>query len=136
MTIVTNLIIRTAAVLMAASCTVGCKSNQRISAAPARVSAKSDTSSRPAQIGLASVYKDHRTASGEPYRASALACAHKTFPLGSRVKVTNLNNGRSVVARVNDRGPYIKGRIVDLTPAAASRIGLGWSIAKVKVERL
>ncbi len=87
-------------------------------------------------FGLASVYKDHRTASGEPYRASAMACAHKSYPLGSRIKVTHMGSGRSVIVRVNDRGPYIKGRIVDLTPAAASKIGLGWSIARVSVERM
>ncbi len=88
------------------------------------------------QVGIASVYKDHRTASGEPYRANAMACAHKTYPMGSRLRVTHLKNGRSVVVRVNDRGPYIRGRIIDLTPAAGRAIGIGWSIAKVRVERL
>lgn len=91
-----------------------------------------------AQHGIASIYKDHRTASGEPYRAGALAAAHKHLPLGSKAKVTNLRNGKTVVVRINDRGPYIKGRIIDLTPAAAAKLGFGYAqgIAKVKVERM
>jgi rare lipoprotein A len=91
-----------------------------------------------AQQGIASIYKDKRTASGERYSASALAAAHKHLPLGSKAKVTNLRNGKSVVVRINDRGPYIKGRIIDLTPAAAAKLGFGWAqgIARVKVERL
>lgn len=91
-----------------------------------------------AQHGIASIYKDHRTASGEPYRAGALAAAHKHLPLGTKAKVTNLKNGKTVVVRINDRGPYTKGRIIDLTPAAAAQLGFGYAqgIAKVKVERL
>ncbi len=90
------------------------------------------------QLGIASIYKDRRTASGEPYRAGALAAVHKHLPFRSKAKVTNLKNGRSVIVRINDRGPYIKGRIIDLTPAAASKLGFGFAqgLAKVKVERL
>jgi len=92
----------------------------------------------PAQHGIASIYTDHRTASGERYSRHALAAAHKHHPLGCYCKVTNLKNGKSVVVRINDRGPYIRGRIIDLTPAAASKLGFGWKqgLAKVKVERL
>lgn len=88
--------------------------------------------------GVASIYTDHRTASGERFSRHALTAAHKHFPIGSKVKVTNLRNDKSVIVRINDRGPYIRGRIIDLTPAAASKLGFGYAqgIAKVKVERL
>jgi len=88
--------------------------------------------------GIASVYTDRRTASGERFSAGALTAAHKTLPLGSKAKVTHLGTGRSVVVRINDRGPYVKGRVIDLTPAAAAKIGLTKSqgIAKVRVERV
>lgn len=64
------------------------------------------------------------TANGERYNQNALTAAHKTLPFGTRVRVTNLNNGRSVVVRINDRGPFIKGRIIDLSAASARAIGL------------
>lgn len=91
-----------------------------------------------AQHGIASIYTDHRTASGERFSKHALTAAHKSIPLGSKVRVTNLRNDRSVIVRINDRGPYIKGRVIDLTPAAASKIGLNYSqgLTRVKVERL
>jgi len=90
------------------------------------------------QHGVASIYTDHRTASGERFRSGALTAAHKSLPLGSQVKVTHLGTNKSVIVRINDRGPYIRGRIIDLTPAAAAQIGLGYSqgLAKVKVERV
>ena len=90
------------------------------------------------QHGIASSYLDHRTASGEPYRASAFAAAHRTWPMGTRARVTHLSTGRHAIVKINDRGPYIRNRIIDLTPAAASAIGLTkrQGIAKVKVERL
>lgn len=92
----------------------------------------------PAQHGMASIYTDHRTASGEKYSRHAMAAAHKSFPLGSTCKVTNLKNGKSCIVRINDRGPYVRGRIIDLTPAAANKIGLGYGqgIARVKVEKM
>jgi rare lipoprotein A len=91
-----------------------------------------------AQHGVASIYTDHRTASGERYSRHALAGAHKHLPLGCKCKVTNLKNGKSVIVRINDRGPYIRGRIIDLTPAAAAKLGFGYAqgLAKVKVERM
>jgi rare lipoprotein A len=75
------------------------------------------------ETGIASIYSGEKTANGEYARASALTAAHKTLPFGTRVKVTNVKTGRSVVVRINDRGPYIKGRIIDLTPAGAQAIG-------------
>src|ERR1700682_2342714 len=71
----------------------------------------------PAQKGLASVYSEHlngkRTASGERYDSNSLTAAHRTLPLGAEVRVTNLDNGKSVRVRVNDRGPHNQGRICD-----------------------
>jgi rare lipoprotein A len=78
--------------------------------------------------GAASYYHDalegRSTASGQPYRADGLTAAHRSLPFGSRVRVTNLSNGLSVVVRVNDRGPFTRGRVIDLSRAAAARIGL------------
>jgi rare lipoprotein A len=75
------------------------------------------------ETGIASVYSGEKTANGEYAHAHALTAAHKTLPFGTKVKVTNVHNGRSVIVRINDRGPYIKGRIIDLTPAGARAIG-------------
>src|SRR4029077_10931197 len=75
------------------------------------------------ETGIASVYSGEKTANGEYAHASALTAAHKTLPFGTKVKVTNVSTGQSVVVRINDRGPYIKGRIIDLTPAGARAIG-------------
>lgn len=77
-----------------------------------------------AQSGVASVYSGERTANGEWAYPNRLTAAHKTLPLGTRVRVTNQRNGRSVVVRINDRGPYVHGRIIDLTPAGARAIGM------------
>jgi rare lipoprotein A len=75
------------------------------------------------ETGIASIYSGEKTANGEYAHASALTAAHKTLPFGTRVKVTNVQTGRSVIVRINDRGPYIRGRIIDLTPAGARAIG-------------
>lgn len=78
-----------------------------------------------------------RTASGERFDQHALTAAHRSLPLGSRVKVTNLRNQRSVVVRINDRGPHARSRIIDLSRAAAERLGmLRGGVAPVRVERL
>jgi rare lipoprotein A len=78
-----------------------------------------------AQTGIASVYayKGGRTASGEHVHPGGLTAAHRWLPFGTRVRVTNRRNHRSIVVRVNDRGPFARGRIVDLTPAGARAIG-------------
>jgi rare lipoprotein A len=74
------------------------------------------------QSGIASVYSYGRTASGERVQAGALTAAHRSLPFGTMVRVTNLRNGRTVMVRINDRGPFTKGRIIDVTPAAAAEL--------------
>jgi rare lipoprotein A len=75
--------------------------------------------------GGASWYALHsRTASGERMNPSKLTAAHRNLPFGAKVKVTNRNNGRAVVVRINDRGPFIRGRVLDLSRAAAHQIGM------------
>ena len=64
------------------------------------------------------------TANGERFNQNAMTAAHRSLPFGTRVKVTNLNNGRSVIVRINDRGPFAKGRVIDLSKAAAGVIGM------------
>ena len=91
------------------------------------------------QIGKASWYggkfNGRKTADGETYDMYAMTCAHRTLPLGSWVRVTNLNNKRSTVLRVNDRGPVPMNRIVDLSYAAARKLGVA-GLAKVRVEEV
>ena len=77
-----------------------------------------------AQSGRASWYAlTSKTASGEPCNPNDLTAAHRSLPFGTRVKVTNVKNGREVVVRINDRGPFVGGRIIDLTRAAAGKLG-------------
>lgn len=89
--------------------------------------------------GIASFYgrSEHGgpTASGERFNMHAMTAAHRTAPLGSRLKVTNLRNGKSVVVRVNDRGPFVRGRIIDLSHAAADSLGfVGAGLTRVAIE--
>lgn len=77
-----------------------------------------------AQSGVASVYSGERTANGEYARAAGLTAAHRTLPFGTMVRVTNQHTGRSVVVRINDRGPFVRGRVIDVTPAAAHALGM------------
>jgi rare lipoprotein A len=88
--------------------------------------------------GLASYYwQPQRVASGGWFNPNALTAAHKTLPFGTRVRVTNLRNGRSVIVRINDRGPYIRGRIIDLSKRAAGVIAMqGAGVVPVSVEVL
>ena len=93
------------------------------------------------QSGKASWYggrfHGRKTASGETYNMNSLTAAHRSLPFGTRVRVTNTRTGSSVVVRINDRGPFIAGRIIDLSRAAASQIGLTSSgVAAVKVDVL
>jgi rare lipoprotein A len=91
-------------------------------------------SKMPALSGIASVYaykKRTRSASGEIINFKSLVAAHRTLRFGTQVRVTNRRNGRSVVVRIIDRGPFIRGRVIDLSPAAAREIGLGWGLAPV-----
>lgn len=93
----------------------------------------------PAGTGEASYYGDELagqpTASGEPFNPNRLTAAHRTLPLGSKLRVTNMRNGESVVVRVNDRGPYSGQRVIDLSRAAAREIGMVRSgTAPVRIE--
>jgi len=94
---------------------------------------------KPNQSGGASWYGQgfhgKRTASGERFNTHALTAAHRSLPFGSRVQVTNTRTGRSVVVRINDRGPYAHGRVIDLSTAAAQAVGIS-GIGKVKLTRL
>jgi rare lipoprotein A len=93
------------------------------------------------QTGMASYYgpKFHgkKTASGERFNQNAMTAAHRTAPFGSRLQVTNIASGKSVVVRVNDRGPFIRGRIVDVSTVAARQLGLVQrGVGRVRVQRL
>lgn len=88
-----------------------------------------------AQTGLASIYgySGGRTASGERASPSSLTAAHRFLPFGTLVRVTNDSNGRSVVVRIIDRGPFVRGRIIDVTPAAARALGFS-GVARVTLR--
>ena len=116
--------------------TIGCASTgatraSRATGAPAARAARQD--------GQASYYADRYhgrpTASGEIFDVNALTAAHRTLAFGTRVRVTNLQNSKSVTVRINDRGPFIAGRVIDLSPAAARRIDMiRAGVVPVKVE--
>jgi rare lipoprotein A len=94
-----------------------------------------------ADIGHASYYgrelAGRKTASGEVFRPEGLTAAHRTLPLGTRVKVTNLSNGKAVILRINDRGPFVRGRMIDVSHGAARVLGFASvGTARVKIERL
>jgi len=93
------------------------------------------TSGAIAESGLASVYaySGGKTASGERTNPSGLTAAHRTLKFGTRVRVTNRRNGRSVTVRINDRGPFMRGRVIDLTPAGARALGFS-GLAPVTLE--
>ena len=76
-----------------------------------------------------------KTASGERFNTHALTAAHRSLPFGSRVRVTNARTGRSVVVRINDRGPFAGGRVIDLSKAAAQAVGIS-GVGRVKLTRL
>lgn len=88
------------------------------------------------QIGIASIWKGGRTSDGERVSPSEMACAHRTLPLGTVIRVTHARTKRSVQVTVRDRGPYARGKILDLTPAAASALGFERraGIARVTVK--
>ena len=107
-------------------------------ASAAATSAEAGTTTR-AQAGVASWYgpgfHGRTTANGERFNTHALTAAHRTLPFGTMVRVTNNRNGRSVVVRINDRGPYVGGRVIDLSNASARAIGLS-GLAKVSLARM
>jgi rare lipoprotein A len=94
------------------------------------------TSTQIASQGVASFYTEgQQTASGEKFNTNDLTAAHPTLPFGTRLRVTNVATGRSVTVRVNDRGPYVPGRVVDVSHSAANALGMVESgIAKVKLD--
>jgi rare lipoprotein A len=108
--------------------------------APApKAEAPAKSSAGDAETGLAAVYSDklhgRRTASGQRYDRNQLTAAHKTLPFGTQVKVTNVKNNKSVVVRINDRGPTQAGRVLDLSPRAAKALGISpRGMADVRVE--
>jgi rare lipoprotein A len=87
---------------------------------------------------MASYYwQPQRVASGGWFNPSAMTAAHKTLPFGTKVRVTNVHNGRSAVVTINDRGPFVAGRVIDLSRAAASAVGMISSgLARVRMEVL
>jgi rare lipoprotein A len=99
-------------------------------------SAKSAGETQVASHGIASFYTEGtKTASGEKFDTNELTAAHPTLPFGTQLRVTNVTTGRSVTVRVNDRGPFVRGRVVDVSYAAAETLGMvGGGIAKVKLD--
>jgi rare lipoprotein A len=100
-----------------------------------------EPSSSKGTTGTASYYgpgfNGRRTASGERFDQNALTAAHRSLPFGTRVRVTNLANGKSVVVRINDRGPFKRSRIIDLSKGAAQKIDMiGTGTARVRLEVL
>ena len=80
-------------------------------------------------------FQFRKTASGEKFNNYSMTAAHKTLPFGTKVIVTNINNGKTVTVKINDRGPFVKGRIIDLTRAAFSKIeNVDKGIVKVRIE--
>lgn len=101
--------------------------------------AEGHSASRPFQRGVASWYgaahEGRRTANGETFRSAAMTAAHRSLPFGTHVRVTRESTGRSVTVRINDRGPFAKGRIIDLSRAAAQAIGIT-GVAGVSLTKL
>jgi peptidoglycan lytic transglycosylase len=121
--------------------------NRAISFAPKRrvavarkhtpfASNKKAAATQVASHGIASFYTEGtKTASGEKFNTHELTAAHPTLPFGTRLRVTNVASGQSVTVRVNDRGPYVRGRVVDVSYAAAETLGMvGGGVAKVKLD--
>src|SRR4051812_9250909 len=110
----------------------GCATSRSTSAGRAAVSVGN-------QVGIASYYADRYqgkpTASGEAYNKNAMTAAHRSYPFGTRVRVTNLQNDRSVVVRINDRGPFVSGRLIDVSLAAARELEMTRNgVARVQIE--
>jgi rare lipoprotein A len=84
---------------------------------------KSQTNDAPGGIASVYGYGGSKTASGETARPGGMTAAHRSLPFGTMVRVTNRHNGRTVVVRINDRGPFVRGRIIDVTPSAAKALG-------------
>ena len=145
---------RLAALSLVASLLVACSSSSHVVSSSSsskkkpttttKTTTKNTSNSSAAKVGAvttgqASYYADkfngNKTASGEKYNKKALTCAHRTYPFGTVLKVTNTTNGKSVQVRVNDRGPFKAGRIVDVSGAAADKLDMKKAgVINVKVE--
>ncbi len=135
-----------AGVILLPSCVSTVKANPKTltstDAATVSVAKAPTPTVKSTQLGKASWYSiktnyGTQTASGQRLRNDAYTAAHKTLPLGTKVRVTNQSNGKSEVLTINDRGPYVKGRIIDVTIGSAGRLGfVSNGIANVKVEVL
>lgn len=117
----------------------GCSTVTRPTPVPAAESSRQPSGPGRSQVGLASWYGQFhhglRTASGETFDMEELTAAHRTLPLGTHLRVTNLENGRTVRVRVNDRGPYIDGRVVDLSREAARVLDMvGRGVVPVRLD--
>jgi len=113
--------------------------NRRVASARKHTPFARHNNATPTQVasqGVASFYTEgQQTASGEKFDTNDLTAAHPTLPFGTRLRVTNVATGRSVTVRVNDRGPYVPGRVVDVSHSAADALGMvGSGIAKVKLD--
>lgn len=113
----------------------------RIRASRPRLNPAAKTTLLPASTGPASWYgpgfSGKKTASGDIFDDGKLTAAHKTLPFGSKAKVTNLSNGKSVKVEINDRGPYVENRIIDLSQAAAYALGMiDHGVVRVRIEPL
>jgi rare lipoprotein A len=134
---------RTLLLLAAGGLLVGCSTTPWSTSSyyPAASAGPAATAGPRSRIATASWYgpgfNGRRTASGEVFHQNDLTAASRTLPLGSRVRVTNLVNGRSVVVKINDRGPYVSGRSIDLSRTAAERIGMAHQgVGTVRISRL
>jgi rare lipoprotein A len=98
--------------------------------------AKADADAKPsASHGVASFYSDTETASGEKFDKNELTAAHPTLPFGTKLRVTDVSSGRFVTVRVNDRGPFVRGRVVDISPSAAEALGMvDKGVANVRLD--
>ncbi len=117
--------------------TASIMTNRRVAAVrPPFASHDAPSGTKGASQGIASFYSEGtRTASGEKFDANELTAAHPTLPFGTKLRVTNVANGQSVTVRVNDRGPYVPGRVVDVSYSAARTLGMvGGGVAKVKLD--
>jgi rare lipoprotein A len=110
---------------------------RRVAAAKKHTASRTDAgASKTPSHGVASYYTEGtKTASGEKFNALEMTAAHPTLPFGTKLRVTNLSSGRSVTVRVNDRGPFVHGRVVDVSYSAADALGMvGKGVAKVKLD--
>ena len=130
---------RYTAILAAVVLGATCASTAKPAASAGQAASQPQAKKHWYQIGRASWYggyfQGHATASGENYNMTDLTCAHRSLPIGTLIRVTNLGNHKSVVVRVNDRGPYLASRVIDLSYAAAHFLGFSGT-TKVRLDVL